>query len=208
MKRPRGKISVAGNTFHSKHSYILPYGDSKLERNIIVNYDSLLDFCTANMNCRSCRLALDRDSFHLELAGVACDITYLCLGCREKANKNDRGPPNGWILESAKWHGTKRDKIVNEAGCQSRMSLLAPYDINVKTAPAIQYLGSGELGVNCLMGILGVSHNAYYRWTELEEAIALEQIRLGKLVLAENLEKEKEGMRYSNNNNSTKIRLS
>jgi hypothetical protein len=47
------------------------------------------------------------------------------------------------------------------------------------------------------MGILGVSHNAYYRWTELEEAVALQQIRLGKLVLAENLENEREGMRYS-----------
>jgi hypothetical protein len=42
-----------------------------------------------------------------------------------------------------------------------------------------------------------MSHNAYHRWTELEESVAVDQIILGEAILDENLENEKKMSRYS-----------
>ena len=77
------------------------------------------------------------------------------------------------------------------------MHCLGDYDINVRIVMALQYLGGGAAAANAICGILGLSHKAFNRWTELEESITSEQIILGEEVLVENLEKEKEYMTYS-----------
>jgi hypothetical protein len=75
----------AGNIKRSKHGLVSTYNNSKYERNVLVNFDILLDFCVSNMVYKRCRLVLDRESFQLESAGLAVDVSYDCKGCQKHA---------------------------------------------------------------------------------------------------------------------------
>jgi hypothetical protein len=77
--------SRAGYTKHSCVGIVSTYNNSKYERNIVLHFDSLLEFCISNTVCKLCRCVLERDAFRLESAGVAFDITYDCKGCRKHA---------------------------------------------------------------------------------------------------------------------------
>jgi hypothetical protein len=158
---------------------------------MIINFDSLLDFCVENMKCRVCRGSLECGSFHLESAGIASAITYFCAPCRNlKRLDTMKKSPNTWLLESPLRHGNSPGKITNEPNPLSQMSPLELNEINVQFVLAKHNLGVGRSCANTLLGVLSMSHKAFYCYSNLEESIAAEQITLGEDILDQNLKDE------------------
>jgi hypothetical protein len=81
------------------------------------------------------------------------------------------------------------------------MSPLESYEINIQFVLGIQNLGVGGSCANTLLGVLGVSHKAFYRYSDLEESIAAEQITLGEDILEQNLQDELGQTIYCTQNN-------
>jgi hypothetical protein len=57
------------------------------------------------------------------------------------------------------------------------------YNINIEMVLACQRVGIGGADANKICGQLGLSTNAFHRWTELEESICSALIKLGTKVL-------------------------
>jgi hypothetical protein len=195
------KLKTNRNVLQSTHGKVVADANGNYGRNVVVNFDALLDFCLDNMRCKECRSSLERGSFHLESTGIATDITYFCTPCRGMKLRDNVKIPEAWLLESPLRHGNSQGTIVNEPNAVSRMSPLEPYEINVQFVLAIQNLGVGGPCASMLLGVLGVSHKAFYRYSELEESIAAEQITLGEDILEQNLKDELSETIYCTENN-------
>jgi hypothetical protein len=53
------------------------------------------------------------------------------------------------------------------------------YNINIEMVLACQRVGIGGAGINKICGQLGLSTNAFHRWTKPEESISSALIKLG-----------------------------
>ena len=152
-----------------------------LDTNLLISESNLYKFVSSNFVCKLCLGPVLEKNLHSDKIGLACNLFFSC--------KNKECTGVGKVLS--------KPSSTNTSGNFRRYhpelpSGLGDYDINRQVVLACQQSGGGGRVASTFGGLLSISRRSIWTdsFTQVEEIIGMAQIRLGKRIIAENLEEE------------------
>jgi hypothetical protein len=172
-------LDQASNSKRRKTSIAVDHEEG-MSRNVILPLDLLQRFLCDNFSCKTCRCVLKPSMLDLDIFGLACGLNFNCR-CGLKAS------PRSPVVQSSQVK-LKTLEVGKPLGTRVNAS---DFEINRRLHFALQLSGMGRHDAMNFTGMLNLNVKSMYtRWTEMQEVLAKALIKVGKEVLAENLQIE------------------
>jgi hypothetical protein len=147
---------------------------------VLLSYDDSLTFQSENFRCRHCHSPLSRNKFEKIQLTFATSFNYDCSYKRT------------FSLETQTKRNPQKDAKFKFLQSRAVPHLVSDYSINNAMVLSMQQLGCGQTGAAVVGGMLSITPNAFHNtWTDMEVAIGKVQVKVGKNILKENVEKGK-----------------
>ena len=167
------------NAKRKKTSQILEL-DNIPDNNVLFSLRSLVTLLANQYACKSCRKATDM-TMELETFGIASSLHVRCL-CGLSTSAGGDMKRTGTDKIAKLQPGQAYRNRVNETD----------FSVNQKLLLSLQMSGSGRTEAKIIPGMLNLANNPMSaRITDMQQELGLAIVKIGKEVLRENLEKEK-----------------
>jgi hypothetical protein len=147
---------------------------------VLIRWSELQNLVKHRMSCSYCGLAVT--SFEQRTVGIATEVDFFCSGCR--------------VSDTA--GALRSDYVVDESSMEeNRYENYNPkervdyYEVNWRLIMATELLGESQVGGSIIGLMLDLTTDAFRnRWTGMELQLGVEQVKIGKRIVAWNLKKE------------------
>jgi hypothetical protein len=156
---------------------------SNNKSNVILPWGRLSNFICENLVCRKCFSPLNKSSLQKVQVTFATSVNFFCQNteCRKIGQLAAE--------TTLRFHDGRANKELKKYATAHRAS---DYALNLKMILSCQQFGGGQAAASVLGGTLSIVENAFHNtWTKIEESVAKVQIEAGKVIIGENVEKEK-----------------
>jgi hypothetical protein len=155
--------------------------------NVILPWQELLNFMTANFCCRTCQKPFSESNFEKVQVSFATSVNFFCPGCTVANLPADTRDEMG---KNQRTNYADTDKVLPNRYAVHHLH--DDYSLNQKVILALQQVGSGRAGGAVFGGLLSIFGDPMKsQWTEVETEIGKAEIMLGEEIIEANLEEEK-----------------
>jgi hypothetical protein len=150
-----------------------------LDQHIVIPLDAFVAFIDRNFVCRNC--GKSPSVFKYQRVGIACSINWFCVRKQGGAIKARLCQDNE--EETKKW---------NESSF-TRLKPASHFELNSQLVLGVQDMGCRERDASILAGMLDLSISPMQSaWSRIEQDIGVEEIKVGKQIIIENVKLEAE----------------
>ncbi len=140
---------------------------------VLVRWSQLQNLVKRTMACAHCGLPVA--SFERRTVGIATEIDFSCSICKAFGNAR----------------ALRTDYAVNDTMEYDPRTQVDYYELNWRLIMATELLGESQVGGSIIGLMLDLTTDAFRnKWTEMELQLGVEQVNIGKRIVAWNLKKE------------------
>jgi hypothetical protein len=148
------------------------------DMHVLIRWSELEKLVTENMVCGGCGNAIK--GLDKRTIGIATEIDFYCKGCKKTACAHaDR---TEYMQDKSERDFIRRERRIDN------------YDLNWRLVMCTQLMGESQVGGSIIGSFLDLTREAFRNaWAPMEDALGVEQRRIGQEVVDHNLFKETMG---------------